>query len=157
MKVSEIMTANVEVVSPEDTIQKAAKMMDDLNVGVLPVCTGERLVGMITDRDITVRATSVGKAPGRCKVEEVMTAEVEYCWADDTVEEIAERMRARQIRRLPVIGADRRLVGIVSLGDLATGADRADTVADTIEKISEPAQPDRSMAYAGGKKTTPTV
>jgi CBS domain-containing protein len=157
MKISEVMTANAEVVSPDDTIREAAKMMDDLNVGALPVCDGERLVGMITDRDITVRATSVGKAPDACKVKEVMTAEVEYCWADDTVDEVAQRMSARQIRRLPVIGADRRLVGIVSLGDLATGADDHETVADTVERISEPAAPDRSMTYAGGKKTRPTI
>lgn len=142
MKISEIMTREVETVSPGDTIQAAAKMMDELNVGVLPVCDGQRLVGVITDRDITVRATSVGKAPDACKVAEIMTAEVDWCLEDDMVDEAAEKMQARQIRRLPVIDRDKRLVGILSLGDIATDAGRGVT-AETLKDISQPSHPDR--------------
>lgn len=142
MKVSEIMTRAVETVSPGDTIQVAAKMMDELNVGVLPVCDGRRLVGVITDRDITVRATSAGKAPDGCNVAEVMTAEVDWCLEDDAVDEAAEKMQARQIRRLPVVDRDRRLVGILSLGDIATDAVRG-VAAETLKDISQPSRPDR--------------
>src|SRR5206468_9033597 len=143
MKISEVMTRNPEVVRPDATVQEAARKMDELNVGALPVCDGERLVGMITDRDITVRATAEGAAPDQCRVEKAMSAEVDYCFADDNVDDAAEKMQQRQIRRLPIIDRDQRLVGIVALGDLATEVNKPKTVAATLEKISEPARPDR--------------
>jgi CBS domain-containing protein len=143
MKISEVMTRKPEVVRPDATIQDAARKMDEFNIGSLPVCDGERLVGMITDRDITVRATSVGKAPGECRVQEVMTAEVDYCYEDDSVGAAADRMQQRQIRRLPIVDRDKRLVGVVALGDLATDLDKPKKVAATLEKISEPSRPDR--------------
>jgi CBS domain-containing protein len=144
MRVAEIMTRDVEVVMPSDTIQVAAKLMDDLNVGSLPVCDGKKLVGMITDCDITVRAAAAGKAPDACQVEDIMTAEVEYVLQDEDIEAAAERMKARQIRRLPVIdGKSKRMVGILALGDLATDADREDVVAGAVEGISNPSKPDR--------------
>ena len=142
MKVSEIMTRDVETVSPGDTIRTAAKMMDELNVGVLPVCDRQRLVGVITDRDITVRATSAGKAPDGCKVAEVMTAEVDWCLEDDAVDEAAEKMQTRQIRRLPVVDRNRRLVGVLSLGDIATDAGRG-AASETLKDVSQPSRPDR--------------
>jgi CBS domain-containing protein len=144
MKIREVMTRDPEVVRPEATIQDAARKMDDLNVGALPVCDGERLLGMITDRDITVRATSAGKAPAECRVKEVMTAEVDWCFEDDSVADAAEKMQKRQIRRLPIVDRDKRLVGIVALGDLATDLDKPKKVAATLEKISEPSRPDRA-------------
>jgi short-subunit dehydrogenase/CBS domain-containing protein len=144
MKIRDVMTRKPEVVRPEATIQEAARKMDELNVGALPVCDGERLLGMITDRDITVRATSVGKAPSECRVEEVMTAEVDWCLEDDSVADAAEKMQKRQIRRLPIVDRDKRLVGIVALGDLATDLDKPKKVAATLERISEPSRPDRA-------------
>jgi CBS domain-containing protein len=145
VRVREVMTEDVQVVSPGATILEAAQLMDRLNVGVLPVCDGEKLSGMITDRDITVRATAANKVPDGCRVDEVMTAVVEYVFDDDGVQNAMEKMQARQIRRLPVIDRAQRLVGIVSLGDLATDVDRQiDEVADTLEKVSSPSEPDRS-------------
>src|SRR5206468_9083702 len=111
MKISEVMTRNPEVVRPDATVQEAARKMDELNVGALPVCDGERLVGMITDRDITVRVTAEGGAPDQYRVEKAMSAEVDYCFADDNVGAAAEKMQQRQIRRLPVVDRDQRLVG----------------------------------------------
>lgn len=117
--------------------------MDELNVGVLPVCEGPKLVGMVTDRDITVRATSVGKAPGECKVAEVMTDEPRYCYEDDVVSDVSRLMGDMQIRRVPVLDGSDHLIGIVSLGDIATNSDRPQTVADTLGQVSEPSAPDR--------------
>jgi CBS domain-containing protein len=143
MKISEVMTRNPEVVRPDATVQEAARKMDALNVGALPVCDGDRLIGMITDRDITVRATSAGEAPDRFRVKDAMSANVDYCYADDSVGDAAEKMQDRQIRRLPIVDRDQRLVGIVALGDLATDVNKPKTVASTLEKISEPSTPDR--------------
>lgn len=142
MKLGEIMTRDVQVVAPGDTIQRAAKLMDDLNVGALPVCDGDQLHGMITDRDITVRATSAGLGPDT-KVEMAMTAEMEFLFEDDDVEAAAERMAQRQIRRLPVVDRNRKLVGIVSLGDLAVDSRDDHLAQDALEAVSEPAEPDR--------------
>lgn len=109
MKISEVMTRNPEVVRPDATVQEAARKMDALNVGALPVCDGDRLIGMITDRDITVRATSAGEAPDRFRVKDAMSANVDYCYADDSVGDAAEKMQDRQIRRLPIV--DRGTIG----------------------------------------------
>lgn len=141
MRISDVMTRDVQTVSPNADLREAARLMDELNVGSLPVCDGSRLVGMITDRDITVRATAAGIAPANCQVSQAMTDEVRYCREDNTVAEVAETMSNVQIRRLPVIDNDRNLIGIVSLGDLAV-RDPADA-SRTLQGVSEPAQPDR--------------
>src|SRR5690606_41459614 len=112
MQVSEVMTREVEVISPDASLREAARKMDDLNVGVLPVCDGQRLVGMITDRDITVRATSIGESPDVTRVDEVMSEEVWWCYEDEDVEDVARRMGEKQIRRMPVIDHDHMLVEI---------------------------------------------
>ncbi|WP_448204363.1 CBS domain-containing protein [Azospirillum sp. sgz302134] len=143
MTIRDIMTRDVQVVGPNETIRKAAQLMDQLNVGVLPVCEGEKLVGMITDRDITVRATSAGMAPDQCKVSEVMTTEPRFCYEDDPVNEVSRLMGGQQIRRVPVVDRDERLVGIVSLGDLATDAKDERTASTALEQISSPSEPDR--------------
>jgi CBS domain-containing protein len=119
MNVSDVMTRDVMVVSPNDTIQQAAKIMSQIDAGSLPVAENDRLVGMITDRDIAVRAVAEGKNPGQTRVRDVMTTEVRYVFDDDAVEEAAENMAELQVRRLPVISRDKRLVGILSLGDIA--------------------------------------
>jgi CBS domain-containing protein len=140
-KVSEVMTRGVEVVRPDETLQRAAQMMDDLNVGSLPVCDGDRLVGMITDRDITVRATAAGIAPGEATVSEVMTAQTRWCTESQTTEEVMQQMADVQIRRVPVLNEDHELVGIVSLGDLATR--QPGHIDEALRGISSPSEPDR--------------
>src|SRR5437868_13879368 len=112
MLIKDIMTRHVECVSPENTVQDAARKMRDLDVGPLPVCDNDRLAGLLTDRDITVRATAEGKIPARTKVRDVMTPEVVYCFEDDDVAEAARLMDEKQIRRLLVLNRDKRLVGI---------------------------------------------
>ena len=123
-RVFEVMTRDVQSVTSRDTVRRAAQLMDDLNVGALPVCDGERLIGMVTDRDITVRATSAGLNPDDALVEQVMSTDVRSCFEDQPLEEVARQMADTQIRRVPVVSHDdaRRLVGIVSLGDIATKA-----------------------------------
>jgi CBS domain-containing protein len=143
MLIRDVMTRNVQAVTADLTIRTAARMMDDLNIGLLPVSDGTKLVGVITDRDITIRATAAGKAPDDCMIGEVMTDEPRWCREDSTVEEAMEQMDRMQIRRLPVVDDDLRILGIVSLGDLATELRRAGPVADTLRQVSEPSEPDR--------------
>jgi len=138
------MTPDVEVIAPQSTIREAAQLMDEINVGSLPVCDGRRLLGMVTDRDITIRATAAGKSPDECLVEEVMSEGADWCFEDEAVEDAMEKMQARQIRRLPVVDRDKMLVGIISLGDLAVDTERQEEVAETLERISDPAKPERT-------------
>lgn len=138
MKVREIMTLDVDIAAPDDTIQTAALMMADGGVGVLPVCDGERLVGMVTDRDIAVRAVAEGKAPGECSVRDVMTDDVDYAFEDDDVQNVAQKMGQYQVYRLPVLNSEKRLVGIVSLGDLALEGAGRKTTARATEGIVQP-------------------
>ncbi|HYD07009.1 MAG TPA: CBS domain-containing protein [Reyranella sp.] len=142
MQVCDAMTRNVAVVSPGDSLRTAAFRMDALNVGALPVCDGARLVGIVTDRDITVRCTSAGASPDRTPVSEAMTEDVCWCFEDDPIEEVEQAMAQMQIRRMPVVDGHKRLVGMVSLGDLAT--DHAPGSEETLRAISEPSEPDRS-------------
>src|SRR5205809_5129978 len=110
MQVREVMTHHVEVVRPDTTLQEAAQKMRNLDVGPLPVCDGERLVGMLTDRDITVRATAEGRDPTTTQAREVMTPEVFYCFEDQDVSEAARIMQEHQIRRILVVSREKRLV-----------------------------------------------
>ena len=142
-RLKEIMTPSVEVVTPETTLQEAAQMMRDLDVGPLPVCDGDALVGMVTDRDITVRAVAEGKDPQYATVREVMTDEVYYVYEDQTVEEAATLMAERQVRRLPVLSREERLTGIISLGDLAVETGEDERTGEVLEEISQPAEPDQ--------------
>jgi CBS domain-containing protein len=124
MNVKEAMTRDVRLAYPEQTIRQAAQLMAELDVGALPVEDGDRLVGMITDRDIAVR--------------EVMSSEVKYCYEDQTVEEVAQNMGDQQVRRLPVVDRNKRLVGILSLGDLARERSGQDNSAQALREISRP-------------------
>jgi CBS domain-containing protein len=146
MNVSEIMTTDVQVIGPRETLQHAAQMMDQLNVGALPVCDGRRLLGMVTDRDITVRGTAAGFAPDEACVSEVMTTGTEWCTEDQDTEEVMRMMDYAQVRRLPVINAERQLVGIVSLGDMATK--QPGHIDATVREISAPSEPDGGPAHA---------
>src|SRR4051812_45760341 len=111
--VSEVMTTNVKIAAPDQTLQQVAGMMADLDAGVIPVRDRDRLVGMVTDRDIVVRAVAQGLPPDT-QVQQVMTKEIKYCFDDDNVEEVARNMADIKVRRLPVMNHDKRLVGIFS-------------------------------------------
>jgi CBS domain-containing protein len=141
--IQDVMTRDVQTISPHDSVRRAAQMMDDLNVGAIPVCDGHKLVGMITDRDITVRSTAAGQAPDDTPVRDVMSIDVRICYTNQTVDEVLDQMSDTQIRRIPVIDEQtHQMVGIVSLGDMATkhsaGIDHA------LDEISTPSEPDRS-------------
>ncbi|HEY1328420.1 MAG TPA: CBS domain-containing protein [Casimicrobiaceae bacterium] len=134
MKVSECMTRDVNVASPDQSIRDAARMMASIDAGVLPVGENDRLVGMITDRDIAVRAVAEGRSPDT-RVRDVMSAEVLYCFDDQNLDEVAKNMSQMKVRRLPVVNRDKRLVGILSVGDLAQSED-ARTTGRTLASIS---------------------
>ncbi|MPR12743.1 CBS domain-containing protein, partial [Microvirga tunisiensis] len=118
MRVAEVMTRDVRLIEPNQTIRDAARLMAEMDAGIMPVREGDRLVGMITDRDIAVRAVAQGRGPDT-PVREVMTDEVKYCYEDDDTNDVARNMADIQVRRLPVLTREKRLVGIISLGDLA--------------------------------------
>jgi CBS domain-containing protein len=121
MLVKEAMSRHVKIVNPDQSLQEAAKIMLDIDAGAVPVDENDRLVGMITDRDIAVRGVAAGKSPS-AKVREVMTKEVKYCFEDEDIAHIAQNMAQQQVRRLPVVDRNKRLVGILALADLATTA-----------------------------------
>ena len=137
MKVSEAMTRDVSIASPEDTLQQAAKKMAELDAGVLPVGANDRLVGMLTDRDITVRAVARGKGP-QTPVGEVMSEEVKYCFEDEDLAAVTANMGDIRVRRLPVLSRDKRLVGIVSLGDIVNTGRNARQAGQALAGISQP-------------------
>ena len=130
----------MQVVRPDESLQRAAQVMDELNVGSLPVCDRTGLVGMITDRDITVRAMAAG-LPSDTQVSDVMTDHARWCTGEQSVQEAMQQMADVQIRRLPVVDSEHRVVGIVSLGDLAMR--HQGHVAAALRRISDPSMPDR--------------
>jgi CBS domain-containing protein len=136
MKVSEAMTRDVRVASPNQSIREAAQIMAEIDAGVLPVGENDRLVGMITDRDIAIRAVAEGKGPDT-SVREVMTQDVKYCFEDEDTDHVARNMADQQVRRLPVVNRDKRLVGILSLGDLAV-IEGARPVGEALTGVSQP-------------------
>ncbi len=135
IKVSQCMTRDVRVISPDQTLREAAHIMAEIDAGSLPVREGDRLVGVITDRDITIRAVAQGKGPDT-PVRQVMSTEVKYSFEDEDVEDVTRNMGEIQVRRLPVVSREKRLVGIVSLGDLARGPGGADSVGEALGGIS---------------------
>jgi CBS domain-containing protein len=143
MNISDIMTRDVEVVNPNASLQTAAQKMKDLEVGSLPVCDGKRLLGMITDRDITIRATAAGKNPTTTAVNDTMSPGITYCFEDQDVNEAAQVMEEKQIRRLPILNRQKKLVGIVSLGDLAVDGGNRMVAGEAITRISQPSRPER--------------
>ena len=136
MKVSQCMTRDVRLANPTQTIRDAARMMAEIDAGVLPVGQDDRLIGMITDRDIVVRAVAQGKS-AETPVADVMTREVLYCFDDQDIEEVARNMGGAKVRRLPVVNRDKRLVGIVSIGDLAQREEQT-TTGSVVANISKP-------------------
>lgn len=136
MRVAEAMTRDVRVVTPDQNLMDAARLMADCDCGVLPVGEGDRLIGMITDRDIVIRGLAEGKE-GRTMIRDVMSEDIKYCFEDDDISDVARNMGDLQIRRLPVVSRDKRLIGIISLGDIAN-ADEIEPAAEALSSISEP-------------------
>jgi CBS domain-containing protein len=130
------MTREVRVANPTQSIREVAQMMSEIDAGSMPVGENDRLVGMITDRDIAIRAVALGKGPDT-PVREVMSKEVKYCYDDEDLEHVAENMGELQVRRLPVVNREKRLVGIVALGDIALNEDN-ETTGETTADVSKP-------------------
>ena len=137
MKVNAAMTEDVRLVKPETTIREAAQLMAKIDCGALPVSDHDRLVGMITDRDIAVRAVAEGKSP-HTKVKDVMSREILYCFDDQELDDVAWNMGQNQVRRLPVLNHDKRLVGILSLGDVARREEDSASVGEAVSQVCEP-------------------
>ncbi|HEY7117552.1 MAG TPA: CBS domain-containing protein [Tepidisphaeraceae bacterium] len=138
MKLSDVMTRQVEDVRPGATLQEVAQKMRSMDVGAIPVCENEKLIGMITDRDITVRAVAQGQDPRTACARDAMSAGLVYCYEDEDVEEAARLMEQQQIRRLPVLDRNKRLAGIVSLGDLVTRQQNQRLGGEVLEQVSQP-------------------
>jgi CBS domain-containing protein len=136
MKIRDVMTSDVRTIAPTASIQDAARLMAETDVGALPVANDERLLGMLTDRDIAVRAVARGLGPD-ATVREAMSDEIKYCFEDDDVEDVCENLADQQLRRLPVVDADKMLVGIVSLADLAKHGE-SDSTGEALEGITRP-------------------
>ncbi len=143
MHLREIMTPSVETVRPDSPLREAAQKMKSLDVGSLPVCDNRKLLGILTDRDITIRAVAEGRDPAATKVKDTMTPELIYCFDDQSLEEAAQLMERHQIRRLPILDRSHDLVGIVSLGDLAVRNRNDRLSGEVLEEVSEPGRPDR--------------
>ena len=138
MLVRETMTKDVEIGNPNMSLQEAAQKMRDGDFGLLPIGENDRLVGMITDRDIAVRAVAEGKDPKQVSVGEIMSKNVLYCYEDQTLDEVAKNLGENQVRRLPVLSRQKRLVGILSLGDLAQANQNPEPVEEALTQISKP-------------------
>jgi CBS domain-containing protein len=136
MKIKDIMSRDVRTVRPTDTAQHAAAIMAETDVGALPVAEDDRLVGMVTDRDIVVRAVAKGKGPGECRVREMMSEGIKYVYEDESTDDLARNMADLQVRRLPVVSREKRLVGIVAMADLATAPGRSREAKKAISGVS---------------------
>jgi CBS domain-containing protein len=133
MQIREIMTRD-----------DAAAKMKELDVGAIPVCDGQKLSGLVTDRDITLRAVAEGRNPSNTRVSEVMSSDIAYCFEDESIERAANLMESKQIRRLPILDRNKQLAGIISLGDISVrteGSRQRDLAGEALEEISEPAKP----------------
>jgi CBS domain-containing protein len=150
LRVKDVMTPQAEVISPDATTEEAASLMKTLDIGVLPVCDEEGLVGILTDRDLVVRVLAVTRDPKAMLVGEAMTPSVVYCFEDDDVEHAGAVMAGQQIRRLPVLDRNRKLVGIVSVGDIAVHTQDHQLSGKVLEDVSQPSMPKRSEQTESG-------
>jgi CBS domain-containing protein len=139
MKIRDILTKDPHVVRPDAMISEAAKMMKQYDIGMLPVCDGQRLVGSVTDRDLAIRAIADGRNPLSTKVSDIMTPKVSWCYDDQELEDAAQVMEQKQIRRLPIVNREKQLVGIVSLGDFALRSQNNRLAEEVLECVSQPA------------------
>jgi CBS domain-containing protein len=146
MQIRDVMTQGAEIINADASAKEAAAKMRELDVGSLPVCNGEKLEGLLTDRDIAVRLVAPGLDPSKTKVREIMTPDATYCFDDQTIEEAAAVMEAHQIRRLPIMNREKHLIGMLSLGDLAVrtqGTEDQELADEALRDISEPSEPNR--------------
>jgi CBS domain-containing protein len=150
MRVSEVMTPNVERLPPDAALSEAGMKMREHDIGVVPVYEGDRLIGMITDRDIAIRAVANGKSPGEMTVREAMSPGISYCFEDQDIREAGKQMREKKVRRLIVLNREKRLVGIVSLGDLAAQGDEK-VAGKALEAVSEEGRPEDRRKPPKGK------
>jgi CBS domain-containing protein len=142
MKVKDIMTPNVEYTDPSTTIKEAAQKMKSRDFGALPIGENDRLVGMLTDRDITVRSVAEGKDPEKTTVREAMSEHITYIYDDQDLTELADLMKKEQIRRVVVLNRDKRMVGIASLGDLTVDGENVGLGGEVLKKVSQPTKND---------------
>jgi CBS domain-containing protein len=145
MRVGEAMSRDVRICTPGSSIRECAKVMAEIDAGAIPVGENDRLIGMITDRDIAIRAVAAGKGPDT-PVREVMSADLLYCFEDEELEHVAKNMGSIRVRRLPVVSRDKRLVGILSLGDLALKEGK--TAAKAVSGVSKHGGPHSQSARA---------
>ena len=143
MKVKEIMTKEFEMIESSESIVHAAKKMKSLNVGVLPIKEGNKIIGVITDRDMVVRALAEDKNVSDVTVKDIMSSEIARCSLEDSIEDAANIMKEKQVRRLIVLNDENIPVGIVSLGDIAAKAESKQLVGQTLEAVSKPCSPTR--------------
>jgi CBS domain-containing protein len=136
-QLKDVMSRGVQVISPDSTIREAARKMREGDFGMMPVGENDRMIGAITDRDIAIRAVAEGKDPDT-QVRDVMSEDIVWAYEDASVEEAAELMSEHQIRRLPIVNRDKRLVGIVALGDFAVEASDIEPAAEALTEISQP-------------------
>ena len=142
LRIKDVMTPQAEVISPDATTEDAAALMKTLDIGVLPVCDEEGLVGILTDRDLVVRVLAAARDP-KAMLGEAMTPSVVYCFDDDDLEHAAAVMAGQQIRRLPVLNKNRKMVGIVSVGDIAVNTQDHQLTGKVLEDVSQPSLPKR--------------
>ena len=154
-KVSDVMTRGVRTLTPDDSMLQAAQAMETLDVGVIPVCEGQRLVGLVTDRDLVLRGMAQGYPADTTRLDGLITREVQYCHEDDSLDEVLQKMGDATIRRLPVLDSQHHLVGMVTLGDVAarSGPAETDKTGQALSDISQPTGP----AHAGQPRATGTT
>ncbi|HKJ09068.1 MAG TPA: CBS domain-containing protein [Gammaproteobacteria bacterium] len=138
MQVRELMTTDFHLVAPDASVQEAARLMRDLDVGMIPVGDGRQLVGTVTDRDIAVRAVAEGRDPAVTAVKHIMSGDIVYCYDDDDVDGAARAMEARRIRRLVVVNHENQPVGIVALADIAINPHVREVAGEVLEEVSQP-------------------
>jgi CBS domain-containing protein len=151
MKVRDVMSDDVKLATPDMSLEQAAKLMEDADAGILPVGENDRLVGMLTDRDIVIRAVAKGLDVKRTLVREAMSPEVKYCYEDEDLNHVSQNMADLQVRRLPVVNREKRLVGIISVGDIAA-SDKPIKAGAALRGIAQPSgQHNQGAAYAASK------
>jgi CBS domain-containing protein len=136
MRVREVMHPKAQVINFTHTVEEAARLMESEGCGAIPVERDEKMVGMLTDRDITIRVVAHGKDPRKTKVSDVMSTGINYCYEDEDISEVSKKMTTRQHRRLPVVDRSKKLVGMLSLGDIANKVGDASLTHEILSKVS---------------------
>tara|TARA_B100000508_G_C11459958_1_gene278725 strand:- start:1037 stop:1495 length:459 start_codon:yes stop_codon:yes gene_type:complete len=144
-QIKDVMSQNFKWMEPDSPVSQVAQQMRDMDCGFIPLAENDRMIGMVTDRDIAIRGIAEGKSPADTPAREIMTPKTYYCYDDQDVEEVCNNMGEIQVRRLPVVNRDKRLVGIVSMGDLAQSASRPN-IGQTEQQITAGCQQNKQQA-----------